>query len=726
MSIERKIRFKAAGLYLVTGIAVAMVCIYLFGLRSDIISQKADIERHHLTSSLTNDLIYAVGEAQLSASLYLSTKNTQHIAQLRREIVSVDSLIDILAATELAEMNKLKAISELLSRQASNIYELNRKFGGENPIDDISRRIQNYEVPKKENIKIITIKEDTIFRKSERKNLAQRIWQVFSPVVDSTVIVTNQRIDTLKLASTDSLLILSEVDEIARLASLSYDINLRAIEKQVAELVNADRQIASQISALLIELHRKTLSSMLGAIEKSEAAINRHYTFSIIGGIVALGLILLFILLIIYDVNKGKEAREKIRQVMESRHQLLLSVSHDIKSPLGSILGYLELREKQGEDMHAMQQSARHIMAMLENLLEFSSLEQGKLQVTRSDFDLDHVGDEILEMFMPIAGPKGLILKFTSDKVRINTDAMKIKQIVINLISNTIKYTQQGEVCLQMQVQGEKLIINVQDTGAGIPKDKLEEIYKPFTRVDSNNSLAHGSGYGMYVVKGLTDLLGGTIQIESEVGKGTSVKIEMPVGEAAIIQKGVKRIAVYEDDVVFKELVRDMLLALGHQVVEQDYEVILTDMEMGETTGLDVLAAAGQVPVILMTGRGDFQAEKARQLGFEGFISKPFTMKELREVFGEGENYSNDSLMDYVDDEIMELFRNATQENLVALKQALATSDFAKAQATCHKMLPMFAQLGYPTDELRRMDAHRGEPYAGWQSDVEKMLSIKV
>ena len=103
MNLERKIRFKAAGLYLVTGIAVTMVCIYLFGLRSDIISQKADIESHHHTFALTNELIYAVGEAQLSASRYLSTNNTQHIAQLRQEIMSVDSLIDILASNRSEE-----------------------------------------------------------------------------------------------------------------------------------------------------------------------------------------------------------------------------------------------------------------------------------------------------------------------------------------------------------------------------------------------------------------------------------------------------------------------------------------------------------------------------------------------------------------------------------------------------------------------------------------------
>jgi hypothetical protein len=296
MSIEGKIRFKAVVLYLVTGIAMAGICIYLYGLRNSIINQKEEIERQHHTFTLINELVSVVGKAQISASQYVSTNNTHHIEQLAKEITSVDSLITILSASGLIEKNKVQEISDLLSRQALNLYELNRKFGRENPVDGISKRIQNYEPQKKDNIKIVTVKHDSIFRASERKNLMQRIRNVFSPVTDSTFVVTNQSIDTFNIESSDSLAILEEVDKIAQKASKRYEQNIRAIEIQVAELVNADRQISSQISTLLIELHRKTLNSMLRAIEISEESINRNYTFSIIGGIFALGLILVFIL----------------------------------------------------------------------------------------------------------------------------------------------------------------------------------------------------------------------------------------------------------------------------------------------------------------------------------------------------------------------------------------------------------------------------------------------
>jgi len=267
----------------------------------------------------------------------------------------------------------------------------------------------------------------------------------------------------------------------------------------------------------------------------------------------------------------------------------------------------------------------------------------------------------------------------------------------------------------------------VSDTGAAIPHDKLDEIFLPFTRVESNNSLAHGSGFGMYVVKGLTELMGGSISVDSTVGKGTRVYIDLPAQPASVVTttSHPKRIAVIEDDPLMHELANDMLRRLGHEVVDKGYNWVLTDMEMGETSGLDILARENGIPVVLMTGSTLINREKALQLGFAGFISKPFTLRDLENIFGNAMIEEEDSFFT-TDDEIISLFRNSTVENKEYLKQALEADNFAKAQAICHKMLPMMAQLGYPTTEVARMDAARGKMYEGWQSDVVAIIEIKV
>ncbi len=724
MNIESKIRFKAAGLYVITGIAVAVMLIFLYNMRKNIDSQRVEVGKQHQVLVLTNELIYAVSDAQSSVSLFVSTHDTTHINNFRKKLISINALIDTLTIIEPVGKEKLQQIKTLLARQTSNVSELNRLLNNENPLTSISERIRQYKPQQTATSHIVTIRQDTVYKPSgKKKNFFRRLKEVFSPEKNATMVVSNLRIDTIRVGNTNSSPILSEVKNLVLVAGKRYEKNIRAIEQQVANQIMSDREISTQVASLLLELHRQTLNSVLASIEQSEHTINRNYSLSIIGGIVALGLILLFILLIIYDVNKGKEARERIRQVMESRHKLLLSVSHDIKSPLGSILGYLELRRQHGEDIKSMQNSARHILALLENLLEYSSLEQGSLQLTSATFSLDELSEEIGQMFMPLAEAKKIAFAFSSDKIRLTSDQMKIKQIMINLVSNAIKYTLAGEIELTTTYASEQLCIEVKDTGAGIPDDKLEEIYEPFSRVESNNPLAHGTGLGMYVVKGLIELLGGTIHITSQVGKGTTVKVTIPCQSAENkIKQGTKKIAVHDDDPVVAEMARDMLTRLGHKVVEDDYDVILTDLEMGELSGLDILALAGNVPVIVMTGHSDFTAERAAQLGFNGFLQKPFSMESLREMFGEGE-CANDSFMD---EEIRELFRTSTAENYGILKQALTEADFDKAQAICHKMLPMFVLLGYPTESLRRMDTQRGRVYDGWQADVESILSIKV
>jgi len=400
-------------------------------------------------------------------------------------------------------------------------------------------------------------------------------------------------------------------------------------------------------------------------------------------------------------------------------------VSHDIKSPLNSILGYLALM-KSDPDVRSMQNSSEHILSMLENLLEFSNLEQGTLQKSMSDFNLRNLFEDIYDMFLPLAGQKALLLSFSADNVRIQSDRVKLKQIVINLVSNAIKYTPNGAVAFEAIYDKNELEIKIKDTGVGIPAEKLPQLFMPFSRIEENNAVAEGTGLGMFVVKGLVELLGGKITIDSKVGEGTAITVTMPAERSRkTILQGVKKIKVYDDDPVMLKMVSDMLLRLGHKVVDSDCDLILTDMEMGDISGLDILhEAAGDVPVVVMTGRADFSTQTATELGFDSFLAKPFTIESLREIVGNGE-----LLDDFFGDnreEIMALFRTATEENLSILKQSLADNDFKQAQAVCHKMYPMFAQMGYPTEELRQMDAHRNNEYEGWQKDVEVIMNYET
>ena len=747
--MESGIRFKAALIYLIVAIVCSIMIIYVYRLRGNIGNQKEYIEQYYHTLSLSNELIYSVNQAQSEAGLYVVTKRFDHLNLFREKINEIEILIDSLEliSGDTLQSKILYEISFLLGEKGNTISHLNNLFNNQNPIDSISRRLLRID-PNilADSVQVKKVLKDTTITTTPQKSFWGRIGNVFSPqkYVDTLISVKTLTTDTIKLIPVERAGILSEMSEITQQAKISYTSHITAIEKQVNNLIKTDQEISIQLSSLLNELSRQTLASTLSEIRKTEQVIQRNYTFSIIGGSIALGLVLLFILLIINDVNKGKAARLALKQIMETRHQLLLSVSHDIKSPLNSIMGQLEIQKSDKplteKQMAAMLNSGNYIVALLENLLEFSSLEQGTLTVSESNFNPYELCLQMTEMFAPLAQRKNLILEseLKMDKsVEVYADVLKTKQIAINVLSNAIKYTSKGKVVFSADYKNRELLFDIKDTGAGIPEEQIDMIFKPFSRIEKNKDLAPGSGLGMFVVKGLIDLLHGNIFIDSTVGKGTNVKIIIPVRAAR--KKTIfspQNILIIDDDPALLAVIKDMFSQLGCVVTTcqhpekleetihiENYDLVITDMEMGVVSGKDILSKVKAmdkiIPVIIMTGREDFNESVATKAGFDGIISKPVTMKALEQLTGkkitidESNEFASIEEM-FGDDketmaEIMNVFIETTKENLAGLQEALSSDNFPKARSISHKMLPMFQQMRASecVEILKWMDSSR-------------------
>ena len=402
--------------------------------------------------------------------------------------------------------------------------------------------------------------------------------------------------------------------------------------------------------------------------------------------------------------------------------------------------------------------------------------------------------DETASMFEPIAQKKNLVFDYRNElrpNLYADSDRLKIKQIISNLISNAIKYTIEGNIGFKASLENACLVFRIEDTGIGIPTDKLDDIFKPFVRTDSGSQLSEGSGYGLSVVKGLVDLMEGQIEVQSEVGKGSlfTVKIpvaielmgdhaSLPVDEKNTDQEGQesfetttpdlvpqRNILVIDDDDTLLTVISNMIGKLGHQVMIcrskndidgaleelERYDFILTDREMGAFTGNDILKifkrAEANKPVFLMTARMDYTMDIAKQEGFDGFLPKPFSIKDLERLFGrhlleveepttthnEQHRFPDfpelEAMMDGEEEairDILTVFANSTADNLMALNEAIEKEDFAKAQALCHKMLPMFIQLERKDciPFLSRMNESRGtekgaHAYPEWKEDAE-------
>ena len=785
--------WKVVLTYLFVMALCAALFYYIFNLRNSIENQRSNIDTQHEALNWVNEFTKNVHAAQNAANLYAFTEQPKYKHEFNAYRDAITAQTDSLRAFEISEDNKLmvEKIDNLIRSKGKISNELSKQFRDFNPLAEFDRTIDDYKPPQLENeIVVTTVSKDTVIRvpRTEKKpSFWQRVGNVFSPtetVEDSLVHISIERTDTLHIQQQhpDTVNILADLRVLSEKAKTEYWKKIKEYEKKTQELVKADNQLSEQISTLLIRLNQEILDSTITEIEKSEAIIQNNIQISIIIGAVTLVLIIIFIILIISDVNKGyrarraaEEAKKKTEETMERRHKLLLSVSHDIKTPLSSILGYVELLDKTDneKEINSIQQSADHILNLLTNLLEFSSLEQGKLQVSNEAFNLRQLCDETAEMFESIARHKNLQFNYEpslENDCTILSDRLKIKQIISNLISNGIKYTLEGNVNFKARMGRNLVVFDITDTGVGIPQDKLEEVFKPFVRIETYNQFAEGSGYGMSVVKGLVDLLGGEIHIDSEVGKGTHFEVRIPVDEAKPIpeaeveivdsNKKSLNILIIDDDNTLLSVIDNMLHRLGHQAIPcrsmndfdkalqhiQEYDYILTDRDMGAVSGNDVLYLVKEVdpekPVILMTARMEYTNEMAKSEGFDGFLQKPFNLKQLETFFGSvtsSENKAGTEFPDFVafsetmgnDTEairdILTVFTQTLAEDMVSMNASIENSDFADAQSLCHKILPMFTQLERDTSFLSKMNALRGKgteaDYPEWKDDAARFMA---
>ena len=782
--------------YLFVMALCAALFYYISNLRNSIENQRSNINEQHDALNWVNQFTKNVHAAQNAANLYAFTEQARYRKEFNTYRDAIKVQTDSLMAFEISDDNKMlvNEISNLIRSKGKISNELSKQFHDFNPLAEFDRTIDGYIPPEphlEDEIVVTTVSKDTIVRvprAAEKKGFWKRVGKVFKPnetVEDSLVHISIERSDTLHIQRQrpDSLTILADLRVLSDKAKKEYWDKIKEYEKKTQELVQADNQLSEQISSLLIRLNQEILNSTISEIEKSEKIIDENTHYSILIGAVTLGLIIIFIILIISDVNKGyrarraaEEAKRKTEEIMESRHKLLLSVSHDIKTPLSSILGNVELMDKTGneKEINSIQQSADHILNLLNNLLEYSSLEQGKLQVSNEAFNFRQLCDETAEMFESIARHKNLQFIYepsVENSCTILSDRLKIKQILSNLISNGIKYTLEGSVTFKARMGRNLVVFDITDTGMGIPQDKLEEVFKPFVRIETYNQFAEGSGYGMSVVKGLVDLLGGEIHIDSEVGKGTHFEVRIPVGEVDNelkekdeVNKDNNKslnILVIDDDNTLLSVIDTMLHRLGHQAIAcrsksdiegaiaqvTDYDYILTDREMGAVTGNDILhlfkEADASKPVILMTARMEYTNEMAKKEGFDGFLQKPFNMKQLESMFGSvalsddaGETAFPDfpgfSEMMGNDKEamtdILTAFVQSTADDLVLMNTLIEKSDFVEMQSLCHKMLPMFKQLERDTAFLSRMNELRGKEkkekhYRKWKEDARQFMA---
>lgn len=784
-SFERRVGIKISLLFFIVFIYVIGIFIYSYNLKKNIDNQKKEVSTFYALLSQTNQLILSIQQAQELMNAYLITpqKNFQQ---------KYDSISTIISQ-QITEVRKLTSpkyqefylvdVDSLLHEKNMIVNQLIIQFRSKSPLKDLDKEFETYDkfiqAPE-----VVTTSKDTTIIFPKKKRFWTRLKNLISPTYTPDSIV---KVQETRLTSIIDTALYSNLKDITQEASKTYSSQISVIEKQVAELILAEQKISLQISQLLTKFHKDTARLTRQGIHNSEQITRRIFIFAFLVGALSLLIILIILFLIIDDLKEGQKARldltkekQLTESLMESRHQLLLSVSHDIKTPLSSIMGYIEMwssenaSDSKKKQLQSAHNSGTHILSMLTNLLEFSRLERSATTLHRSRFDIVVLMEEIISMFEPLAQEKNLLFTFdnhTLSPLFVETDYMAIKQILINVLSNALKYTIKGKINIELRYEN-NLIFTVTDTGIGMCESDIREIYKPFSRI-KNPLNAEGSGFGMYVTKGLIESLGGEIQIKSEESKGTQVSIHLPVSLSTTLsnatvniskQAAYHKILIFEDDTSLGNMIKAFLMQNGYKVkvcsnnIDVDgfinhlslFDIVFTDMQMLNVTGDDILEKIrkrdSEIPVWLMTAHDDFTTQKATTKGFSGFIKKPIQMNQLVEILSGKEGKEtfkaketgafNDKFPKLVelfgDDrdaitDILIQFVQTSREDTAALKDAVKNNNFIEAQEICHRIYPFLCQIGADNlcTVLLKFDSLRGEDetaYPAWKEDL--LLSL--
>lgn len=527
----------------------------------------------------------------------------------------------------------------------------------------------------------------------------------------------------------------------------------RRLSEHADSLATRNGELNRQLQELISQMDTKVHQDL----QKREAEITamRENSYMLVGGMTAVVMILLLISYTIIHRNNRrinrykKETAELIGRLKESvreneeliasRKKAVHTIIHELRTPLTAITGYAGLLHGNGPDKTSrysgnILQASGHMTTMLNALLEFFRLDNGKEQPKVSPFRLRDISDMFDTEFRPQAGKKDLRLTVEcATDVILMGDKERIVQIGNNLLSNAVKFTRSGWVTSRLSHDNGNLVLVVEDSGSGMSDGEQQRIFNPFERL-SNAATQDGFGLGLSIVKRIVDMLDGTIRLESEKGKGSrfTVTIPMPLADAVMEQPEKQQrqhlersysVVVLDDNEIVLDMVRDMYASVGvhcdvfsniGDMMEamriRNYDFAIIDMKMPEINGFEVLELmrsssignSKEIPVVVATASGSCEAEELTAHGFTACLFKPFSLPELMEASGKCLSVNADrdglpdltSLLAYGDREAMlDRLVTETEKDMQAVRDAGEKGDRKALGEWVHRLRSSWAVI---------------------------------
>ena len=536
------------------------------------------------------------------------------------------------------------------------------------------------------------------------------------------------------------------------LRSLNRDIiaEQRAQSRRLSEhtdsLAARNAELNRQLHGFIRQMDKKVQADL----QKREAEITamREQSFMQIGSLTGFVLLLLVISYIIIHRNANRIKRYKqkttdligqLQQSVEQNEALIASrkkavhtITHELRTPLTAITGYAGLMQKDcdvdkiGSYIQNIQQSSNRMREMLNTLLSFFRLDNGKEQPNFAPCRISTITHTLETEFMPVAISNGLALTINchTDAV-VLTDKERILQIGNNLLSNAIKFTESGSVSLITDYDDGLLKLIVEDTGTGMTEEEQRRVFGAFERL-SNAATKDGFGLGLSIVQRIVAMLGGVVRLESEKGKGSCFTVEIPMQTAEEqpeqSRQGYVRqneayheVIAIDNDAVLLPMLKEMYAQEGihcdtctdaaeliELIRKKEYSLLLTDLNMPDINGFELLELlrtsnvgnSRDIPVEVTTASGSCSKEELMDRGFTGCLLKPFSISELMEISDKCAIKSNQnekpdftSLLSYGNEAVMlEKLIAETEKEMQAVREAELRKDLQELDALTHHL----------------------------------------
>lgn len=706
--------------------------------------------------------------------VYSNTKSIIAINEASREYIKKKDAADSTMTSLLKEEQKnLKQLSDAMAGKSTSNYlqdKVKSLNTGKDSIVVHSKAPQTHEA-----------KKTTVEVMKTRRGFFRRLADAFKKEHAETLSIKQDSnraiIDSITTPVNVAENVANILDQIDKKEKVATQDHKESINKEMEDLKIVSTKLALRSAKQLSDVHQRERDSMQKAINKAMAA-RRQLLWQIgLLTLITLFAIIVMIWFIWRDARKERiyrenleAANEEIQRIMNQRERLLLTITHDIKAPAASISGFIDLMkeyvtEAQGmECLQNIKNSAAHLSRLVASLLDYHQLENGLMKVQPVSFSPAQLVKESVEGMRLRAKEKGLSISYEmtmgmkkeanqeneTDKELFLADAFRIRQILDNLVSNAIKYTDHGGVNIKARVSkimGKlTLTLSVQDTGKGMTDAEKQKVFLAFTRLKSAQGI-EGTGLGLSITQELVSLLGGEILLRSTLGKGSNFIVTLPIEPAPKddSQEDIKqtsdhqeakdsdnkkkaqqefanhKVLILDDDKLQLQLLQEMLRRIAgdswqvfacNHVIDaltilhnEQPALMLMDIEMPEMNGTEMITHINHtnMTVIAMTAHDTSIREQLIKAGFDDCLFKPFSMEKLSAILGiDSEPQSHfDALLAFAEGdeeaakEILNTVKQELAEHLKNLKEAMEEDSLSidKIGKAAHKLLPIASMM---------------------------------